>query len=254
MTGRNATIVAMISMVITIILYALTATGYMGDNPVGRGSNYEEPLIVPAGYAFSIWSIIYLGLIIFPFYQWFKKSDHPLWTKIKWLYGVNVILNGLWLVVSSYDMLGLSVIIIVGMLATLYIINRALIALESEGVPINYWIERLVFSLYFSWITLATVLNVSSALTFYEWDGFGISDVTWTWIMIPVAALVTSVVFFTYRDKAYASVVVWAFIALAVKHLDQYPMIGYLSIGVALLFIVYILTHLKMDKIAHAKL
>ncbi len=244
MDGRKSTIAAIASMIVMIILYALTALGYMGDNPVGRGGNYEEPLIVPAGYAFSIWSIIYLGLIVFPFYQWYKKSDHPSWTRIKWLYSINVILNGLWLVAASYDYLVISVGIIISMLATLYMINKALISIEREGAPINYWLERLVFSLYFAWITLATVLNVSSALTFYQWDGFGISDVTWTSIMIPVAALVASLVFFTYRDKAYASVVVWAFVALAVKHFEQYPIIGYLAIGVVVLFAVYILTHL----------
>jgi len=244
MSGKKSTVVAIISMIIMLILYAVTAMGYMGDNPVGQGSNYEEPLIVPAGYAFSIWSIIYTGLIVFPFYQWYKRHDDPSWTKIKILYSINVILNGLWLVVSSYDFQIISVFVIILMLVTLYLINKELVSLESESAPINYWLERLVFSLYYGWITLATVLNVSSALSFYNWDGFGISEVTWTSIMIPVAALVTSVVFFKYRDKAFAAVVIWAFVALAVKHLDQYPIIGYLSIGVVIIFSIFILTHL----------
>jgi hypothetical protein len=109
--------------------------------------------------------------------------------------------------------------------------------IESSKAAINFWLERLVLSLYFAWITFETVLNVSSALHFYRWDGLGISEVTWTLIMIPIAAIIAGYTSRTYRDVAYAGVVVWAFTALTVKHWDTIPSLAYLSITVVVIFV-----------------
>ena len=234
---KPAIIKSIIAVVIMIILYALTALGYMGDNPVGQGSNYDRPLIVPAGYAFSIWSIIYLGIIAFPIYQWFKrKAGHQQWKEVHTWFALNVIANGLWLVCASYDWLWLSLLVIGLMLVTLYKINELLISLHQEGSVINYWAERAVMSIYFAWITLATALNVSAALSFYKWSGWGLSEETWAMIILPVAALIAGLVFRKYRDAAYASVVVWAFVAIVVRHMGSMQVLTVISGAVALIF------------------
>ena len=108
------------------------------------------------------------------------------------------------------------------------------------GQKINFWLERAVFSIYFAWITLATVLNVSAALKFYDWNAFGITDEFWTIIMIPVAAMIAGIVSLKYRNRAYASVVIWAFVALIVKHSGVYPNITYIAGGVVIAFAVII--------------
>lgn len=220
-----------------LILYFLTAFGMMGDNPVGQTATYEDPLLVPAPYAFAIWSVIYTGLIAFPIYQLVKKkSDHELWKSVRVWFALNVVANGLWLVFASYNWLWMCLAVIVFMLISLYKINELLIQIKAEGASVNFWGERLVFSLYFAWITLATALNVSAALSFYEWDGFGISDVNWTIIIIPIVALIAGTVVWKYKDIGYAAVVIWAFVALIVKHWEVYPILAYMSIGVVVLF------------------
>ncbi len=226
------------AVVIMYILYALTALGYMGDNPVGQGSSYDRPLIVPAGYAFSIWSIIYLGITAFPIYQWFNRQEgHPLWKKVHTWFAINVVANGLWLVFASYDWLWLSLIVISLMLVTLYQINELMILLHESDVIINYWLERVVMSVYFGWITLATALNVSAALSFYQWDGWGISEEIWAMTILPVAALIAGLVFKKYRDAAYACVVVWAFVALVIRHMENQQILTVISGTVAAIFI-----------------
>lgn len=234
---RPSIIRSIIAVIVMYILYALTAMGYMGDNPVGQGSNYDTPLIVPAGYAFSIWSIIYLGITAFPIYQWFnRKEGHQLWKEVHSWFALNVIANGLWLVFASYDWLWLSLLVISFMLVTLYKINELLIKLHQSEANINYWLERVVMSIYFAWITLATALNVSAALSFYNWDGFGISQEIWSMIILPIAALIAGLVFRKYRDAAYACVVVWAFVAIVVKHMDGQQVLAIIAGVVALVF------------------
>ena len=239
--------ISFLGLFIMFLLYGLSTTGNLGDNPVGQTASYVNPLIVPAGYAFSIWGIIYIGLLVFPFYQWSKKNrDSANWQKVRVLYGINASLNGIWLACASYNWLVLSVLVIIIMLITLYRINELLIEIRHQEEPLNYWAEKLVFSIYFAWITLATALNVSSALSFYEWNGFGISEVNWSLIILPIVALIAGLVVKKYRDIPYAAVVIWAFVAIVVKHWGVLQSICYLAIAVALIYSLFILNELRI--------
>ena len=219
-------------------LYALTNAGFFGPNPVGQTSTDTNPLLVPAGAAFAIWGPIYLGLAVFPIFQLIKnRSDHPDWVQFRTTFAVNVILNGLWLVFASYDWMWLTVLTIAVMLVTLFRLNQLLIRIAMEGGEVNFWAERLVFSLYFAWITLATVLNVTTALDFYDWDGFGIPEVTWTLIIGGVAIAITSYTALKFRDFVYPMVVIWAFVWLGVRHWESIDaIVGLAGVGIAAAF------------------
>jgi len=238
MSHANSRYLALTAMLVMVVFYFLSQSGYLGPNPIGTTSSATAPMIVPESYAFAIWGPIYLGLIAFPVYQQIvKRDDHPKWIALRSWYTANVVANGLWLAVASYDWQWLSVVIIVFMLVTLFRINQLLRGIEGSGGKMNYWLERLVFSVYFAWITLATVLNVSSALYDHGWDGFGITEVTWTVIMVVVAALIAGYTSRRYRDAAYAGVVIWAFVALAVKHFGAgTQVLGILGVAVAVVF------------------
>lgn len=239
MTQRNSQFIALGGMLLMLVLYTLNATGQLGPNPIGTTSNATNPLIVPAPYAFAVWAPIYIGLIVFPVYQLIiNRNDHPAWIELRGWYAANVVANGLWLAASSYDMQWTTVGIIVFMLVSLFRINQLLVTIEASDAKITYWLERFVFSIYFAWITLATVLNVASALTFYGWDGLGVPEVTWTIIMVAVAALIAGYTSRRYRDVAYAGVVVWAFVALALKHWEaSTQVLSYVAGAVVLLFV-----------------
>ncbi len=226
-------------MMVMLILYGLTSLGYMGPNPVGNTGTDINPLIVPEPYAFAIWSIIYLGLIVFPIYHFFRPpiAQHVHWSKVHLWYAINVVCNGLWLVCASYDWLILSVGVIVLMLISLMIIHAELRAISRVDGIRQYWVERAVFSVYFAWITLATVLNVASALLYYGWTGGPLSQEIWTVVMSLVAAAIAGHVAWHKSDRPYAAVVVWAFVALTIRHWGEIPMIAYTAIGVVVMFV-----------------
>lgn len=243
MSRKSSIYLSICSMVILIVLYVLTASGWLGGIPVGEEGSYGAPLVIPESYAFTIWIPIYLFLIIFPFYQLFKKQeDHTASTQIRVWYSLNVIANGIWLVLASHEWLLGTVLVIIFMLISLIKINELLLNIKSNGTKINFWFEQIGFSLYFGWITLATVLNISAALKYYQWEGFGISDVSWSLIILPIAALIATFTFRKYRDVGYALVIIWAFIAIIIKHLDANFSIAFLSIAIVASFIGLIFT------------
>lgn len=238
---KSSILLSFLSVGIMFLLYGLTQAKFFGDNPVGQGGNFNTPLIVPEPYAFAIWGLIYTGILIFPIYQWFKRQDgHPVWKQMHVWFSVNVVANGLWLVAASLDWLIVSVLIIVFMLMTLYQINQLLNKISQTQGALSYWPEKFVFSVYFGWITLASALNITAALLFYKWEGFGLGDIPWSITILIVAALIAGIVSWKYKDVAYAGVVVWAFIALVVKHMSTNPILGYLSIAVVLIYFILI--------------
>ncbi|PHI20143.1 hypothetical protein CEQ90_09340 [Lewinellaceae bacterium SD302] len=237
MNHNSSRLLALGSLGILIALYTATNLGWFGPNQIGQSSQDTAPIVVPAGYAFAIWGPIYLGLLVFPVFQLIKKrNEDDRWIPLRQWYAANVVANGLWLVAASYDWLWTTVAIIIFMLYSLFRINKLARAIRTAGAPFNYWTEQLVFSLYFAWVTLATALNVTTALYFYEWDGFGISSMTWAVTILTIAALITGFVANKYRDAAYAAVVVWAFCALVVRHWGEMELLAYFSLIVAVIF------------------
>ncbi len=242
MANRSTAFIALGSVIIFLILYFLTNAGFFGENVIGEAGIGTGPLIVPAGYAFSIWGVIYLGLIAFPIYQLFvKKERHILWDKIRIAFSINLIANGLWLVVASYNWLWISVGVMLVLLILLILIKEWLVSIQKDGGEVNFLAESFVFSAYYAWITIAAALNISAALKFYNWNGFGIDEVSWTLIILTVAAAIAAWVFLKYRDNVYAGVVIWAFVAIVVRHIQANPSIAYLAIGVNIVFLALII-------------
>lgn len=236
MSHRTSILLVLLSTAGMFTLIGLTFSGFFGPDPIGTTANATRPLIVPASYAFSIWTPIYVGLLVFPIYQLLQQRDnHTAWLPLRYWLSANVLANGAWLVAASWNWQWVTVGIISFMLFSLFRINRLLLQIDAKGAAYNFWVERLVFSLYFAWVTLATVLNVASALDFYRWSGWGLSDTAWTLVLGSVAAAITAFTALRFRDAAYPLVVVWAFFALGVRHLGSNPWLFGLAVVVCLL-------------------
>lgn len=237
MNQQNSRVVALVGLAVLIALYTMSFFEMFGDNPIGQSSQDTQPFVVPAGYAFAIWGPIYLGLLVFPIFQAINgREEDARWIPFRGWFAANIIANGLWLVAASYNWLWLTVIIILFMLYSLVQMRTLLQQIQAANTPVNFWVEQLPFSLYFGWVTLATALNVASALYFYNWEGFGVDPVTWSAIILIVAASIAFWVATKYRDPAYALVVVWAFVALVVRHWSEVSSLSYLSGGIAVIF------------------
>src|SRR4028119_1440385 len=71
-----------------IFINYLAGTGYINGTSTEYISDKYPTLITPSGYAFSIWSLIYLGLIAFSFYQALPKNSER-FAKIRTYYILN---------------------------------------------------------------------------------------------------------------------------------------------------------------------
>lgn len=208
----------------TIAINYISNTGMMNGNTMGTISERYSNYFTPASYAFSIWGLIYLGLLGFIFYSWrlIKDGDHLLLSKIGWWFVVSCIANSLWVVAWLNDLLGISVfLMIVLFISLLKIIQNAEIAGWKVHSLKTLLFVKWPFSIYFGWVSVALIANLAAFLTKIGWNGWGISGITWTVIMVCVAGLVNIGVIQLKKLYAFGLVGIWAVLAIAVANRNE---------------------------------
>ena len=193
------------------------STTLLGGRNQAEISDANLTLITPAGYAFSIWGIIYILLGMFVIFQALpREKEKEYHGKIGWFFVLSSVFNIVWLFLWQFEYLVFSVILMFLLLASLILIYSRLDIGKSEVGLREKLTVQLPFSTYLGWITIASIANVSVALVSLNWDGYGISHETWATIIVIIALLISVLVLVTRKDIAYGLVIVWAFLGIAV--------------------------------------
>lgn len=185
-------------------------------------SNTYDNLFTPTGLTFSIWSIIYLLLAGFVVYQWKKPTSQSILAipemnkQLSILFIVSSILNSVWLFAWQYLQIGLSVLIMLALLVVLIYMNRLLV--KTNLTKSDYFLIRLPFSIYFGWITIATIANITAFLVKQNLAFLQNHQVTWTVIILLVGVLIISATVIYNHDIAYGITTIWAYFGILIKH------------------------------------
>jgi len=194
------------------------STTILGGKNTAQISDANPTLITPAGYVFSIWGVIYILLGIFVVFQALpSQQGKEFQKKIGWLFILSSVINIVWLFLWQFEYLGFSVILMFLLLATLITIYLRLNIGKSKISLREKLAVHLPFSVYLGWITIASIANVAATLVSVNWDGFGVSPETWAALVIIVALFISVLVLATRKDVAYALVIIWALVGIAVK-------------------------------------
>lgn len=207
-----------IAFLAIIAINALANILPINGQTTGEISNRLPVLFTPAGYVFSIWSVIYILLAIWIAGFWIRyKKEKELPSRAISLYFIlSAAANITWLFLWHYEYFACS---IAAML--LYLGSLILLYLQYDNNERKFT-ERLPISVNMGWISVATITNISYVLTYYNWGGWGLSNELWAVIMLTVATALALHVRFHHSDIPFTLVFVWAFIGIAVKHgLDE---------------------------------
>jgi len=218
----------------TVVVNALAILLPIGGVTTQEVSALYPALFVPAGYVFSIWSVIYLGLAAYAVAQAVPplvRDDRV--RSVAWWFVLSGVLNGVWLVLWQTLHIYWTVPVMLALLLTLIVIYRGLRVGRVAG-PAETWLVRVPFSIYLGWISVATIANVSDALLHAQWGGWGVSDVAWAVIMLAVATALGTLMLLRERDVAYALVLVWAFVGIAVEQRAE-PVVAGAALAAAVL-------------------
>ncbi len=213
-----------VAVIATIAINGLANALPLNGLTTGDISDRFDVYFVPAGYVFSIWGVIYLGLILFALYQVLpSQRNNPRLVRVGYMFVLSCVANIVWLFLWHYEIFPLTLVAMVALLVFLIGVYVRLGVGRVEVSVEERWLVRVPFSIYLGWVSVATIANATSLLDYLGWGGWGISEVIWTVAMLVVGAALTTVVGLSRRDVAYALVIVWAFVGIAVKHSGTVP-------------------------------
>ena len=221
---RQAAVV--VAYLVTIAMNTLANTLPLAGRDTGEVSAMFPIPFTPAGWVFSIWGVIYLGLAAFAVYQALpaQRGERRL-DAIGWWFVASCVFNVAWLVAWHTLAIGLTLPLMLGLLGTLIVAYERSRARRTSGsgagVPARSagwrWAVAAPFSIYLGWITVATVANGSIFLYDLGWQpGMG-AAVAWSALLVAVAAGIGLAVVTRRNDAIYGLVLVWAFSGIAAK-------------------------------------
>lgn len=214
---RQAAVV--ISILATIVVNGLANALPLNNLNTGQISDRFQVYFVPAGYVFSIWGLIYLGLIAFAIFQALPaQRENPRLKAAGWWIVLGGLANIAWIFLWHYEQFPLTLPAMLILLATLIITYLRLGVGKTRVSGAETWLVRIPFQIYLGWITVATAANITSLLDYLNWNGFGIAPEIWMGIVLAAVLVITGLVNFTRRDIPYTMVILWALAGIGVKH------------------------------------
>jgi hypothetical protein len=221
---KSLSILNLLSFVSIVIVNYLAVTLPLNNKTTGVLSDQYPNLFVPVGLTFSIWGIIYLLLGIFIVYQLvyaFKKDiqNSSFLEKIGILFFVSCLANFTWIFAWHFEMVPLSLFIMLILLISLIVIYQKLNIGRSEASKSEKYLVHLPFSVYLGWITIATIANATALLVNLNWNRLGLSEPFWTIAVIIIGILIAFFMLFYRKDIFYCLVVDWALLGILIKRL-----------------------------------
>ncbi|NPV55187.1 MAG: tryptophan-rich sensory protein [Anaerolineae bacterium] len=219
-------IIIAVAVLATITVNILANALPINGQNTGEISDRFAILFVPAGYVFSIWGLIYLGLIAYVIYQLLpaQQGDQRLAGIFPWVLAASLS-NIAWIFLWHYNQFPLTLLAMVALLISLIGIFIKLRIGTRQFSTADTWLVNIPWSIYLGWITVAMIANVTQVLYFINWDGFGLPAEVWAVVMLAAVVIVSAWMAVTRGQPAYLFVIVWASIGIALKQ-AAYPLVA----------------------------
>ena len=210
------------ALVLTVNYLSISAP-LNGRTPAQLSDLYPN-LFVPAGLTFAIWGVIYTWLLVWVgaqvvalFNGNIRERIEPGVQKAGWWFPLTCFLNAAWLFAWHWQQVLLSVLIMVGLLWTLWQLNQALLTGIPKADQREKWLLHAPLGLYQGWITIALIANVTALLVSYGWHGGSVGERDWTFMMILAGTMVSNMVVRKTNNVFHSLAVAWALAGIALK-------------------------------------
>jgi hypothetical protein len=209
-----------VTLLTTIAINYSLNSARINGNTVKIISDRYHNMFTPADYAFGIWGIIYLFLVIHFIYSFYliksKNQDALIVDKVGLLFAGSCILNCLWVFLWLKNLVGICLAI---MILLLYVLTKILTRVYPPGKTTTFkqLFTTTPFSLYAGWVCVALIANVSAFLVKIGWKTQ--ADEFWTIVLIIITGMLNILLSWRYRAIAFGLSGVWGLTAIAINNL-----------------------------------
>jgi tryptophan-rich sensory protein len=185
----------------------------------------NNPPVQPAGWAFAIWGLIYLGLVVHALYGLLKQKDDFQWESGRFMLFLSLLVGAFWLPVALVSPIWATIMIWI-MLIT------CLASLVQTEYAEPGWIAQWPVALYGGWLTAASFVSIGLLLA-----GYGIVGE----VVAAVIALVLALCFALYFQRrlgiwTYGIAVAWGFSGITAANVESQLVIAVLA-GIATIIV-----------------
>ncbi len=253
-----------VSYISVLIVNFLANTLPINSMTTGDISDLYPNLFTPAGLTFSIWGLIYILLLGYVLYQLGvlqkskKEKIEKLFQKVGIYFIISSVANICWIFAWHYTLPAFSVVVMIVLLLSLIKINDAIKEERLVSKKEKLFIV-LPFSIYFGWITVATIANVTAFLVSLGWDGFGVGEDVWTVAILTVGAVIGALRMHKDKSVAYGAVFIWAYFGVWLKHTSasgfrgDYPVIIFTAVACIVFLITVMAKIIFKEKLLERK-
>ena len=201
-------------------------SGFNGFSPDQFPIPQDNPPVQPAGYAFSIWGLIYVWLIVGMGWGLWKRREDYLWHDMRLPLALSLFVGCFWLAVAVASPVWASVLIWVMLITALYALFRS--PREDRGFA------ALPVGLYAGWLSAASCVSLGLLAAGYGWMSGPTAGLVFVGLAIVIAAGVQSSLM---RAPTYGIGVIWALVAVVVANVATAPTVAALAAGGAIALI-----------------
>lgn len=233
----------LVAAVVGVGVFGGTAVQDLQDGALAADGSY----LAPASNAFSIWSVIYLGLIAYAVWQALpRQRANARQRSLGWLVGLTAVLNGLWLVVAQFATLPLTVAAIVVLLAALGATYRvAVLTRTPDDGLVDAILLDGVTGLHLGWVTVATVADIAAWLTRTGPESWVASADAWGIGAVLVVGAIGLTIAWVSRWRVTPTLAIgWGLLWLGLGRLDAEPRSA--AIGITALIVAGIVALLPL--------
>lgn len=230
------------------IVTALIGSGLFGGpgiaDAAGGAFAADATVLAPAGFAFSIWSVIYLGLIGYAIWQFIPaQAAKPRHRAVGYGVAASALLNAVWIVCVHAWRVAESFVIIVLLLAVLLMTFVRACRRPRRGTVAEIVLIDGMIGLYLGWVTVAAAANLAAWLADIGIAGWSRTPSVPSGITLICAGLIA--VFTAWRGGRWAPAFAtsWGLVWIAVGRWAGDPAAPVVaSIAIALAVLVLIVT------------
>jgi len=237
---RTRRLVVLAAAVFAVVVPVVQRLGEFGLSQAEFAADGNQTLQV-AGYAFSIWGLLYLGLLIYAGRQALPQTgESVLINRLGWPSAVALFGIGMWIVAAALNLKAASVVIIFASLLALLVpllVNAGTI--RATGVmDRDRWFLIWPLAALAGWLTIAAPLNLITTATAFDALPAFLSPTAWAIVAIVVVILVVIEVTLYLRTMAYSLPIAWGLVGAFVAEQERNPVLGFTALGAAFLLFV----------------
>lgn len=218
---RTWPFISSIAFILTLIVNYGSAFGWFGATQK-EISNLYRNFMTPEPFTFSIWGVIYLLVIVFLIQQFRRPNyEKKVMDRLHLYFILTCIFNILWNITWNRDLIAISTVFIFAFTIVLGLLNQWI--LKHHHFFKSHIIEPITFSIYFGWLTVATVTNVSALLVKNNWSMWGLSEHIWTCLIYLAIALLAGYIIHRTLNPLFNIPIIWAFVGVIAMLINNPP-------------------------------